>query len=40
MSITVQYLSPVLNTEADKESRQKPDSSRWLLHPNGFQVVS
>lgn len=40
MSITAKYLSSVLNTESDRESRKKPDFSDWLLHPKAFQVVS
>ena len=40
MSITAEYLSSVLNTVADRESRKKPDSSEWLLHPKVFQAVS
>ena len=39
-SITAEYLPPVLNTVADRESkRKKLDSSEWLLHPKVFQVV-
>ena len=40
MAITAEYLPSVLNTVADRESRKKPDSSEWLLHPKVFQAVS
>ena len=40
MAITAEYLPSVLNTVADRESRKKPDSSQWLLHPKVFQAVS
>ena len=40
MATTAEYLPSVMNTVADKESRKKPDSSEWLLHPKVFQAVS
>ena len=40
IAITAEYLPSVLNTVADRESRKKPDSSEWLLHPKVFQAVS
>ena len=40
ITITAKYLPSVLNTVADRESRKKPDSSEWLLHPKLFQAIS
>ena len=40
MATTAEDLPSVMNTVANKESRKKPDSSEWLLHPKVFQVVS
>ena len=37
ITITAKYLPSVLNTVADRDSRKKPDSSEWLLHPNFFK---
>ena len=37
---TTEYPSSILNTVTDRESREKPGSSEWLIYPKVSQAVS
>jgi hypothetical protein len=40
MEVSAQHLPGHLNTRADRESRQLPDSSDWKLNPEMFQALA